>query len=61
MTYEEAREKAGFKNDRSVAIAADISPSTISEWRKGKYLPNTQTLRKIAAVLDCTIDDLIEG
>lgn len=40
--------------------AAGIGNGVIRKWKK-KDPRNAVTLRKIAAVLDCTIDDLIEG
>lgn len=60
MTYEEIRDKRGLK-DADVARLAQVSPATLSEWRSGKYIPKIDNLRKVAAVLDCTIDDLVEG
>lgn len=38
---------------------AGVSNGIVGKWSNAE--PNLGTLRKIAAVLDCTIDDLIEG
>lgn len=35
------------------------SPSTISAWRAGKCEPNAKTLKKIADVLDVSVDYLL--
>lgn len=59
-TYEAIRTERGMK-DRDVALKAGLSPSTLSEWKTGKTTPGLESARKIAAALDVTIDDLIEG
>lgn len=47
--------------DADVAKKSGVTPSTFSDWKSGRSEPKLDKLRKIAAVLDCTIDDLIEG
>lgn len=47
--------------DADVAKKSGVTPSTFSDWKSGRSKPKLDKLRKIAAVLDCTIDDLIEG
>lgn len=32
----------------------------VSRWEKGVFMPHVETMLKIAAVLDCSIDDLVE-
>lgn len=58
--YAGFRERMGL-NDYTLAKKAELSPSTISDWKHGKSKPSVKNLQKIAAVLDCTIDELIEG
>lgn len=56
--YARIRDKKGLK-DSHVARMAGVATSTLSEWKAGKYEPKLITIRKLAAVLDCTIDELI--
>lgn len=58
--YAAIRDKAG-KKDADVARMSGVATATLSSWKKGRYTPKLDKLRAIAAVLDCTIDDLIEG
>ena len=32
----------------------------VSRWENGVFVPHVETMLKIATVLDCTIDDLVE-
>lgn len=59
-TYAAIRDERGL-NDSTVARLSGVASATISSWKSGAYTPKLDKLRKIAAVLDCTIDDLIEG
>lgn len=45
----------GFARDVGVA------PPTALGWEKGDYSPSLGSLRRIAAVLDTTVDELIEA
>lgn len=58
--YELYRDRLELK-DADVAKKTSITTSTFSDWKSGRSQPKIEKLRKIAAVLDCTIDDLIEG
>ena len=42
-----------------MATSLKVDQSTVSKWEKGVASPNIQTLKKIAQVLNCTVDDLI--
>lgn len=46
--------------DADVAKTAGVNPSTFSDWKSGRSTPKLDKLRKIAAVLGVTVDDLIE-
>lgn len=59
-TYAAIRDKRGM-NDSMVARLSGVATATLSSWKKGEYAPKLDKLRRIAAVLDCTLDDLIEG
>lgn len=38
-----------------------VSPPTLSNWLTGKKLPSMETATKIAVVLDCSVDWLLQG
>ena len=38
----------------------NVKRTTVSMWENNKSLPNIDTLKKIAQLLDCTVDDLIK-
>lgn len=57
--YAILRDAKGLK-DLEVAQKAEISPSTLSDWKAGRYKPKLDKIQKIARVLEVTIDDLIE-
>nr|DAW29050.1 MAG TPA: Helix-turn-helix XRE-family like protein [Caudoviricetes sp.] len=48
MTQQQLAEKVG-------CYAKDVS-----RWENGVFVPHVETMLKIATVLDCTIDDLVE-
>lgn len=48
MTQQQLAEKVG-------CYAKDVS-----RWEKGVFMPHVETMLKIAAVLGCSIDDLVE-
>lgn len=41
-----------------MADAAGVHVSTIARIEQGRHRPSLSTLRRLAHVLDCTIDDL---
>lgn len=43
-----------------LAKAIGVTGSAVSQYESGKRKPNIEILKKIAQVLDCTIDDLIK-
>lgn len=58
--YAEIRNGKGLK-DVDVAKAAKIPASTFSDWKSGKSKPKLEKLLKIARVLECPLEALIEG
>ena len=51
------------KNMEQMDLAKELgrkSPSSISEWEKGKYTPKLGTLNQIAKIFNVRIDDLME-
>ena len=57
--YAKLRDAKGM-NDHQVSLASGVATSTLTSWKKGDYTPKLDKLRKIAAVLGVTVDDLIE-
>lgn len=58
--YCELRDKLNLK-DADVAKACGITPSTFSDWKKGKSAPNADKQRKIAAFLNVSVEYLATG
>lgn len=45
---------------KELAAKLNLDQSTISKYEKNIILPNVVILKKLAQVLDCTIDDLLK-
>ena len=45
---------------KELAAKLNLDQSTISKYEKNIILPNVMVLKKLAQVLDCTIDDLLK-
>lgn len=54
------REKSGMEQMDLAKELGRKSPSSISEWEKGKYTPKMGTLSQIAKIFNVNIDDLME-
>ena len=46
---------------RQVAERIGTATTTVSMWEGGEREPNIDKLRKLAALFDCTIDELVNG
>jgi transcriptional regulator with XRE-family HTH domain len=57
--YESLRDSAGL-TDYRVATLAEITPSTLPDWKSGRSKPKADKLVKIARVLGCEIEDLVD-
>ena len=56
------RKAAGFAAQGDFALALGVPQSHVSDWETGRYqLPDTSSLIKMAKVINCSIDDLLEG
>lgn len=53
--YAELRDKLSL-TDYAVAKRSGVGRSTLSDWKTGKHVPNTDNLSKIASVLGVTVD-----
>lgn len=45
---------------KELAAKLNLDQSTISKYEKNIILPNIVILKKIAQILDCSIDDLLK-
>ena len=43
-----------------LAEILNVSRTTVTMWENGKAEPNIKTLKKLAEVLSCTVDDLLD-
>ena len=58
MNLKEIRLKRGM-TQQELADAVGITQSQIARYESGETQPSLETLRKLAAALDCTLDELI--
>ncbi len=56
--YAELRDKLNL-SDYAVAKRSGVGRSTLSDWKTGKHIPNTDNLSKIATALGVTVDYFI--
>ena len=61
MRLREAREKAGFLNQKSVAEKLYTTISTVSKWERGTASPPLDSLVELAALYNTTTDYLLTG
>lgn len=54
------RERAGI-NKAQLARLTELHPTAISFFESGKRMPRLDTLVKLAGVLGCGADELVEG
>lgn len=54
------RGKLGL-NQKDFAKLIDATVPAVSNWENGRSLPNNERLKRIAAVGNTTVDDLIKG
>jgi transcriptional regulator with XRE-family HTH domain len=56
------RVAAGYKAQGDFAIAVGVQQGRVSDWERDRYgLPDTDSLLRIAKVLGCSIDRILEG
>lgn len=53
-----AREKAGL-SQRALAEAMDVAPQVVGKWERTASAVTSDTLKKLAVVLDTTADELL--
>ena len=58
--YQRLLDENGLKN-ADVARATGISNMTLSDWKRGKSVPKSDKMRKIAEYLNVSVDYLMTG
>lgn len=53
------REKKDYTQS-ALALEVGVSQQSVAKWEAGKALPRGETLIKLAAVLSCSIDELLK-
>ena len=56
----ELRKKNGMTQEK-LAKMIEVSSGTVAMWETGKRKPNIITLKKLAHILECTTDELLES
>lgn len=59
LSFKSAREKSG-KTQRDLATELGIDQSTVSLWEVGKTQPRAKLLPRLASILGCTVDELLD-
>lgn len=57
MNIKNLRKKKGI-TQLELARTLGLDQSSIAKWETNKYMPRAALFPKLAAALDCTIDDL---
>lgn len=57
--YSVLRDTAGL-TDAKVSELSGVAPSTLSDWKAGRYKPKVDKLAKIAAALGCGLEELLD-
>lgn len=58
-TIQAYRQKAHLTQNE-LAQAINVAQSTVAQYESGARKPDIVTLKKLAAILDCTTDQLLE-
>lgn len=58
MNIDIKRVNAGLSQER-LANLLKVDRSTVAKWETGKSMPRAVLLPKIAKILGCTVDDLL--
>ena len=59
MSFRASRERAKM-SQKEVADSLGVDQSAVSLWETGKTYPRGKTLMKLAALFDCSVDELLE-
>ena len=60
MRIKEFRKQLGLSQEK-LAKLVGVKQATVSQWESGISQPSLRSVRKIAHVFQCTIDELLGG
>jgi len=60
MSIKFLREKENI-TQKELAHKLGITQSAISQWENGEILPRAELLPKLAKILECTVDELLQS
>lgn len=60
MTFTEMRKNHGYTQVK-LAELLGVDQSTVSLWESGKTAPNRKTASRLAAIFECTVDELFKA
>ena len=60
MRVKQIRESKNMTQE-TLSLKMNVSRSTVAMWETGQTKPRADTLIKLAAVLGCTVDELLKG
>ena len=60
MSFKSAREKAGLSQSE-VAQRLHVRRSSVNAWDKGHGLPKSSRLLEVAAILNCSVEEILRG
>lgn len=55
------RERKGISQEKLGRLLGNLRPSTVQSWEKDRRQPEATSIQRVAAFLDCTPAELIEG
>ena len=58
MNLSELRKNKGISQEE-LAKALGVSQGAISAYETGRWEPSIQTIKKMASILECTVDELL--
>lgn len=59
LALREYRQKKGF-TQKQIAEILGVVPSCVTQWESGVRKPDLVMLKKLAELLECTADNLLE-
>ena len=60
MNLEKIRKERNI-SQCDIAVALGVTQGAVSLWESGACFPSTKKLPELAAVLGCTVDELLKG
>ena len=59
MKIKEMRKRSGMTQEE-VAHQIGVTQGTVWQWESGMVMPTAVNLQKLAATLNCTVDELLQ-